>query len=74
MLPLPHRVINVNINRPFRAKSIRNLPEQRSAMFVYILYQKLETGRRATVALVVSWQNKVGDRQRGDGREEADDE
>lgn len=43
-------------------------------MFVYILYQKSETGRRATVALVVSWQNKVGDRQRGDGREEADDE
>lgn len=37
-------------------------------MFIYFISQKFETGRRLTVALVVSWQNKVGDRQRGDGR------
>lgn len=37
-------------------------------MFIYIPYQNFEMGRRLTVALVVSWQNKVGDRQRGDGR------
>lgn len=37
-------------------------------MFIYIPYQKFKMGWRLTVALVVSWQNKVGDRQRGDGR------
>lgn len=37
-------------------------------MFIYFLYQKFEMGWRLTVALVVSWQNKVDDRQRGDGR------
>lgn len=37
-------------------------------MFIYFLSQKFEMGRSLTVALVASWQNKVGDRQRGDGR------
>lgn len=37
-------------------------------MFIYFLSQKLQLGGKLTVALVVSWQNKVGDRQRGDGR------
>lgn len=37
-------------------------------MFIYFLYRKFEMGWRLTVALVVSWQNKVDDRQRGDGR------
>lgn len=37
-------------------------------MFIYFLSQKFGLGGRLTVALVVSWQNKVGDRQRGDGR------
>lgn len=37
-------------------------------MFIYNLHQKFRMGWRLTVALVVSWQNKVGDRQRGDGR------
>lgn len=37
-------------------------------MFIYFLSQELEMGRSLTVALVASWQNKVGDRQRGDGR------
>lgn len=32
-------------------------------MFIYFLYQKFEMGWRLTVALVVSWQNKVDDRQ-----------
>lgn len=61
-LPLPRHMINVNINIP--SKTISNF----FTMFIYIPYQKFEMGWRLTVALVVSWQNKVGDRQRGDGR------